>query len=102
MGEYLIKDESYRKSPLFKKFSSLHFASIGCILKKKGATSESVEQFEVTSCFERQNTFLLFCEFLINDASYRTIPLFKKCSSLTFASIGCSLRKIGATSERVE
>ena len=58
--EYLIKDASYRKRPLFIKCSSLNYASVSSILNKIGAIGESVQQFEVMLFFERNNTFLRF------------------------------------------
>src|SRR5215510_11814909 len=59
---YLIKDASYRKRPLFMKCASFNCASIGSIPEKSGATGESVEQFEITSFLERRNKFLCFLQ----------------------------------------
>ena len=55
-----MKDASYRKGPLYIKYSSFNYASIGSMLYKIGATGESVEQFKITLFLERQNTFLRF------------------------------------------
>src|SRR5215475_7491029 len=54
------KGRTLGKRPLFIKCSSLNYASIGDILNTIGATGESVEQIEVTSFLEKQNTFLRF------------------------------------------
>src|SRR5215475_2968967 len=94
---------SYRKSPLFIKYTSLNYASINSISNTIGATVESVEQFEITSFLERHNTFLRF----LRISHKRRIlqkksPPFIKFSSLNYASIGSILNKIGATGESVE
>ena len=52
------KGRILQKRPLFMKYASFNYASIGTILEKIGATGESVEQFEVTQFFERGNNFL--------------------------------------------
>ena len=39
------------------KYTSFNYASIGRIPEKIGATDESVEQFEISSLFERRNNF---------------------------------------------
>ena len=44
------------------KYTLLHYASIGTMPEKIGASGESVEQFEVTSFFERRNSFLRFLQ----------------------------------------
>ena len=82
--------------------SSLMYASIGGILSKIGATGESVEQFEITSFLEKQNTFLVFCEYLIKEASYTESPIFIIYSPLKCASISSCLNKIGDKGESVE
>ena len=72
------------------------------MMNKIGATGESVEQFEVTSFLERQNTVL--CFFRISHRG-RNLPkslLFIKYSSLSYVSIGSTVNKIGATGESVE
>src|SRR5215510_2360932 len=56
--KYLLKDASYRKGPLFMKYATLHYASIGGTPETIGATVESVEQLEVMSFFERRNNCL--------------------------------------------
>src|SRR5215510_6461419 len=58
--KYLLKDAPYRKRPLFMKYASFNYASIGTITEKIGAKGEAVEQFEVTSLFERRNNILRF------------------------------------------
>jgi hypothetical protein len=47
-GEYVIKDAFYRKRYHYHNCSALNSMSIGRILKKIGATSELVENFEKT------------------------------------------------------
>src|SRR5215510_9061898 len=59
---YLIKDASYRKRPPFMKYALFHYASIGTMPEKIGASGESVEEFEVTSFFKRRNNFLRFLQ----------------------------------------
>src|SRR5215471_18991751 len=93
---------SYRNSPLFIKFSSLNYASIGSILNKIGATGESVEQFEITSFLERQNTFLRFLRVSHKGRMLQKSPLLIKCTSLNYASNGTISNTIGATGESVE
>ena len=44
------------------KYASFNYASIGRIPENIGATGETVEQFEVTSLFERRINFLCFLE----------------------------------------
>ena len=56
--KYLLKHASYRKRTLFMKYASFNYASIDHITEKIGATGESVEQFEISSLFERRNNFL--------------------------------------------
>src|SRR5215510_4942475 len=60
--KYLLKDASYRKRPLFMKYALFNYAPMGSIPEKSGATDESVEQFEVSSLFERRNNFLRFLQ----------------------------------------
>src|SRR5215510_7000057 len=60
--KYLLKDASYRKRPLFMKYALFNYASTGTIPEKIGATGESVEQFVVTSLFERRNNILRFLQ----------------------------------------
>src|SRR5215510_12197892 len=85
------------------KYASFNYASIGSIPEKIGATGESVEQFEVTSFFERRNNVLrFFCKYLLKDASYRKRPLFMKYAPLHYASIGGTSEPIGVTGEPVE
>src|SRR5215510_8376721 len=60
--KYRLKDASYRKMPLFMKYSPLNYASIGRTPETIGATGESVEQFEVMSFFERRNNVLCFLQ----------------------------------------
>src|SRR5215510_14934095 len=60
--KYLLKDASYRTRPLFTKYASFNYASIGTIPEKMGATGEAVEQFEITSLFERRNNILRFLQ----------------------------------------
>ena len=67
-----------------------------------GATGESVEQFNVTSFFEKQNTFLRFLKISRKERTIEKKALFIKCSSLNYASIGSILNNIGATGESVE
>ena len=55
-----LKGRILQKKPLFIKYSSYNYASKGSISNKIGATGESVDQFEVTSFFERQVTLLSF------------------------------------------
>src|SRR5215510_2782742 len=55
--KYLLKDASCRKRPLFMKYATLNYASIGGTPESIGPTGESVEQFEVMSFFERRNNF---------------------------------------------
>src|SRR5215510_4850193 len=100
--KYLLKDASYRKMPLFMKYSPLNYASIGGTPETIGATAESVEQLEVMSFFERRNNFLLFCKYLLNDASYRKMPLFMKYAPLNYASSGGTPETIDVTGESVE
>src|SRR5215510_1388155 len=92
--KYLLKDASYRKRPLFMKYSPLNYASICCLPETIGATSETVEQFEIMSS--------VFCKYHLKDASYRKRPLFMKYAPLNYASIGCIQEKFGATGESVE
>ena len=54
------KGRILQKKALFLKYASCNYASIGSITEKIGGTGESVEQFEVTSLFERLNNFLRF------------------------------------------
>src|SRR5215510_6694039 len=56
--KYLLKNASYRKMPLFMKYSRLTYASIDGTPETIGATGESVEQFEVMSFFERRSNVL--------------------------------------------
>src|SRR5215510_1991500 len=56
------KNASYRKRPLFMKYASLNYASIGGTPETIGPTGESVEQFEVMSFFERRYNFLRFLQ----------------------------------------
>src|SRR5215467_4122972 len=100
--KYLLKDASYRKMPLFMKYSPLNYASIGGTPETIGATGESVEQLEVMSFFERRNNFLPFCKYLLKDASYTKRPLFMKYAPLNYASIGGTPQTIGVTGESVE
>src|SRR5215475_7118778 len=93
---------SYRKSPLYIKYSSLNYASIGSILNKIGATGESVEQFELTSFLERQNTFLRFLRISHKGRILQKSPLFIKYRSLNYTSIGTISNTIGGTGESVE
>src|SRR5215510_4262651 len=60
--KYLLKDASYRKRPLFMKYSPFNYASNGGLPETIGATSETVEQFEIMSFFERRNKFLGFLQ----------------------------------------
>src|SRR5215510_2733640 len=60
--KYLLKDASYRKRPLFMKYSPLNYASIGGLPETIGATSETVQQFEIMSFFERRNNFIRFLQ----------------------------------------
>src|SRR5215510_8526705 len=62
LSSYLLKEASYRKRPLFMKYASLNYASIGGTQETIGPTGESVEQFEVMSFFERRNNFLHFLQ----------------------------------------
>src|SRR5215510_10758412 len=84
------------------KYASFNYASTGIIPEKIGATGESVEQFEITSFYERQNNFLFFCKYLLKDSSYRERPLFMKYASFNYESIGSIPETIGATGEAVE
>ena len=56
------KGRLLQKRPLFMKYSTLNYASIGCLPETIGATSETVEQFEIMSFFERRNNFLRFLQ----------------------------------------
>src|SRR5215510_6822966 len=60
--KYLLKDAFYRKRPLFIKYASLNYASIGGTPEAIGVTGMSVEQFEVMSFFETRNNFLRFLQ----------------------------------------
>src|SRR5215510_3471633 len=101
--KYLLKDASYRKRPIFMKYASFNYASSGTIPETIGATGEAVEQFEVTSLFERRNNILRFvCKYLLKYASNRKRTLFMKYASFNYASIGIIREKIGATGESVE
>src|SRR5215510_4713517 len=60
--KYLLKDASYRKMPLFMKYSPVTYTSTGGTRETIGATGESVEQLEVMSFFERRNNFLRFLQ----------------------------------------
>src|SRR5215510_13034943 len=60
--KYLLKEASYRKRPLFMKYASLNYASIGGTPETIGPTGVSVEQFELMSFFERRNNFLSFLQ----------------------------------------
>src|SRR5215510_11792944 len=44
----------------------------------------------------------VFCNYLLNEASYRKRPLFMKYAPLNYASICCTLETIGVTGELVE
>ena len=44
------------------KYASFNYASIGRIPETFGATGEAVEQFELTSLFERRNNILCFLQ----------------------------------------
>src|SRR5215510_4082636 len=98
---YLLNDASYRKRPLFMKYAPLNYASTGGTPETIGVTSESLEQFEVMSFFERRNNFV-FCKYLLKDASYTKRPLFMNYSPLNYASFGCTPETIGPTGESVE
>src|SRR5215510_3239749 len=60
--KYLLNDASYRKRPLFMKYSPLNYASIGGTPETIGVTGEPVQQFEGMSFFERRNNFLRFLQ----------------------------------------
>src|SRR5215510_2209806 len=60
--KYLLKDASYRKMPLFMKYSRLTYASIGGTPETIGVTGESVEQLEIMSFFEKRKKFLGFLQ----------------------------------------
>src|SRR5215510_6820423 len=100
--KYLLKDASYRKRPLFIKYASLYYASIGGTPETIGPTGESVEQFELMSFLKDEIIFSVFCKYLLNDASYRKRPLFMKYAPLNYASIGCTPETIEVTGEPVE
>src|SRR5215510_4147412 len=100
--KYLLKDASYRKRPLFMKYSPLNYASIGGTRETIGATGETVEQFEIMSFFERRNNFIRFFKYLLKNASYRKRPLFMTYAPSNYASIGGTPETIGATGESVE
>src|SRR5215510_3372345 len=99
---YLLNDASYRKRPLFMKYASFNYASIGTIPEKICSKGESVQRFEVTSFFKKEIMFSVFCKCLLKDASYRKRPLFMKYASFNYASIGIIPEEIGATGESVE
>src|SRR5215510_13841940 len=84
------------------KYAPLNYASIGGTPERIGPTGESVEQFDVMSCFERKIMFSVFCKYLINEASYRKRPLSMKYAPLNYASIGGTPETIGPTGESVE
>src|SRR5215510_11639876 len=46
--------------------------------------------------------FSVFCTYLLNNASYRNMPLFMKYAPLNYASIGGIAETIGVTGESVE
>src|SRR5215510_3274590 len=60
--KYLLNEASYRKRPLFMKYTPLNYASIGGTPETIGVTDESVQQFEVMSFFEGRNNFLCFLQ----------------------------------------
>src|SRR5215467_2649827 len=60
--KYPLNEASYRKRPLFMKYTPLNFASIGGTPETIGITGESVEQFELMSFLERRNNFLRFLQ----------------------------------------
>src|SRR5215467_7230346 len=60
--KYLLNEASYRKRPLFMKYAQLYYASICGTPETIGVTSESVEQFEIMTFFERRNNFLRFLQ----------------------------------------
>src|SRR5215510_3579843 len=100
--KYLLKDASYRKRPLFIKYASLYYASIGGTPETIGPTGESVEQFELMSFLKDEIIFSVFCKYLLNEESYRKRPLFMKYAPLNYASIGCTPETIEVTGESVE
>ena len=81
------------------KYATFNYASIGTIPETIGATGESVEQFEITSFYERQNNFLCFLQISPKGRILQTNALFMKYSPINYASVGGIPETIGATGE---
>ena len=67
-----------------------------------GATGESVAKFEVTSFYEKRNTFRCFLRISHKPRILQKSPSFIECSPLDYASNGCLFKSIGTTGESVE
>ena len=84
------------------KYASCNYASISGIPENIVATGESVEQYEVTSFFERRNNFLRFLQISPKGRILQKKDSLYEICVVKFASIGGTPETIGPTVESVE